>query len=94
MDDLLIDETGELLLASGDFKQGDALLQNQRLILLSNPGEWKQSPTTGVGLELYLEDDTTDDLMTNIREQLAADGQTIETLKVLENGNIAIKSNY
>lgn len=94
MDDILLDKDGDLDSANGDLIVGKATAQNQQLLLLTNPGEWKESPTTGVGMEEFLDDDTEDELFKEIREQFKADGQTIKQLKILPSGNIGLDADY
>lgn len=96
MKDILLNSGGDIEIA-GDLAIGDALYQNQALILLSSPGEWKQSPTVGVGIEQFLEDEddmTAAGLFREIREQLTADGMTVKTLKSIPGGKIGLDATY
>jgi hypothetical protein len=94
MEDFLLADDFDLLINDGDIAVGDSSLQNQQLLLLTSPGEWKQSPTTGCGLENFLEDDSPVDMLREIREQFAADGCKIDILKSLGNGQLQIEANY
>lgn len=92
MKDLLLEEANDFKIANGDIAVGESTIQNQQLIIMSNAGEWKRTPTVGVGIEQYLDDDTVDELFSAIRQQLTADGQKVKTLKTLPNGHLAVEA--
>lgn len=54
MNDILLDETGDLKIQNGDFVVGNSDIQDAILIVNAFTGDWKNSPTTGVGLGNYL----------------------------------------
>ena len=93
MNDLLLTDF-DLAILNGDLMIAEVTAQNQQLILLSSPGDWKQSPLVGVGIESFLEDDSPDALLKEIREQLVMDGQTIKQLKILKSGSVGLDASY
>lgn len=100
---ILLDENGDLkikpirgangLILSG-FEIGDVTFQNQQTILIAEKGEIKEVPTIGVGLQSFLDDDNTSDLLREIRLNLAADGQKVAFCGFNETGKLVIKAEY
>lgn len=73
---------------------GKTLEQNKAVILMVNPGEVKQYPTLGVGLnDATLSDDLLD-LRHKIRQEFSKDGLKIVELDLYKNKNIVIKAKY
>ena len=62
--------------------------QNQTMILVANPGDFKEHPAWGIGIEGILNDHNFARWRRNIREQLEADGQQITELEITEDGLI------
>ncbi len=60
--------------------------QNQTMILVANPGEFKEHPAWGVGLGNIINDHDLAAWRRKIREQIEADGQRITTLELTEKG--------
>lgn len=52
--DILTDENDDLLFVGGDLVIGQSDQQHVRHIVLSNQGDFKESPLAGFGLERYL----------------------------------------
>lgn len=48
--DILMDETGDLLIEGGDLVVGDSAQQHIQDILLSDKGQWIESPEIGVAI--------------------------------------------
>lgn len=72
---------------------GDITEQNMAIILKVQPGEIKEFPLVGVGIDNMLLTKNELQFEHKIREQLIADGYTIESLN-LKNKNIYIKAKY
>lgn len=73
---------------------GSTLEQNKALLLILQPGELKERPTIGVGLNDIL---LGEDLLTyrhKIRRNFLADGLTITELNLYKPENISIKAHY
>ena len=81
------------LIVSG-FSIGDVTKQNQRTILLAEPGEIKEVPTMGVGISSFLDDDNPSDLLRAIRENLREDGQTVNSCRFNSTGKLVIDAEY
>ena len=50
MKDLLLTDTGELEISNGDFVAGENYNQQQAMLLVAQEGEFKMTPTIGVGI--------------------------------------------
>jgi hypothetical protein len=80
MIDYLNDENDDLMISGGDFVRGESNRQQQRKLLLAEPGEYKQAPTATVGLAGYLNDDDPSELLRDIRLKFSADGMKVQQL--------------
>ena len=72
---------------------GDILAQNQALILQLNPGELKEYPAVGCGIESMLLDNDPLYWRNVIKEQLAMDNQQVESVRITTK-SIIIKAKY
>lgn len=52
--DIILDDNNEIKMLNGDLVIDDATQQNIAIILLSNQGDFKQHPLTGIGIMRYL----------------------------------------
>jgi hypothetical protein len=92
--DVLIDSTTyDLVIEDGDFAAGNPTSQNQLLLLLTNPGNILHSPGTGVGLQGWVNAETTGGLKAEIKRQFTADGMEVQSIK-LEGSKITINAKY
>jgi hypothetical protein len=87
--DFLLDANYNPLTANGDFVTGDNLEQQERLLLITNPGEWKQNPLIGVGIIEWINDDNISGLKAEIKRQFKADGLNTKKVEFI-NGEIYI----
>lgn len=92
--DYLHDQNFDLLIKTGDFIVGESTAQHQRLLLLAEKGEWRQYPKTGVGIGSFLDDDEPGDLFSEIRKQFDADGMTVNSVRIFEDGKMNIDAKY
>lgn len=94
MNDFILDENNDLAFENGELKWGDSTLQNQKLLFITQKGEWKANGAVGIGADDYVDDDDLVGLENEIKSQFEADGMTIETLAVFEDGSVNVKANY
>jgi hypothetical protein len=59
---------------------------------VANEGSYKETPTTGVGLDNFLNSEDPAEMLRKIRIQFQKDG--MEVTKVDYNTNLEIKANY
>ena len=72
---------------------GDITYQNQYSILMTHPGEYKESPKIGVGIDSFMDDDSPENLFREIRTQFAA-GMQVQKVGFSENGKLEIQAEY
>lgn len=94
MQDLLLDENGDLLIENGDFVIGDATFEHQDSILQSQKGAFKEHPEVGVGIDNALLDENPRSIISEIRQQFKYDGMRIEELDISQEGQLIINATY
>ncbi len=95
MQDILIDETGDLGISGGDLLIGFSDLQHQEHLLVAQKGMYKQNPDVGVGMETFLRDSEIEDMIDEVRAEFIKDGMTINKLRFDEaSGNFEYAANY
>jgi hypothetical protein len=68
--------------------------QNQALILIANPGEFKFNPTIGVALDELLLDNDYLRFRHRIREHFAKDGLKVKSVQLSEGKPLLIDASY
>ena len=94
--DFLLDSSGDLDIANGDFKVGKSDQQHVVDIIESYAGWWKEYPTLGVGVQNYLNSNgNNQQLARNIIVQLVSDGFTVSNPEISLNtdGTFTINPN-
>lgn len=94
MRDYLQTENGDLSVVDGVFQFGEATEKHMRDILLSRPGDIRTTPTLGVGVFDFLDDDDSDDLRAAVRRNFAFDGIEVVTIELLNNGELKVNGYY
>jgi len=95
MVDLLLSPDFDLMIANGDFANGESSAQNQHLLLITEAGSLKSQPSTGVGIGSFINDDqATETLKKKIQQEYELDGLSISSLKVNTLNDIEIKAAY
>ncbi|CAI9429696.1 DUF4313 domain-containing protein [Candidatus Ornithobacterium hominis] len=56
--DIQVDALGELIFRNGDFLIEESDMQHVEHIVIAQPGEYKQHPTLGFGVQNYLKTNT------------------------------------
>lgn len=91
--DILIDDTGDIVIGNKDIAVGDSTLQNQYVILLAQKGEFKEFPHLGAGIGDIANDDDVTFWKHKIREELKRDGMKIKEISI-KNENLYINAEY
>ena len=73
---------------------GDTMNQNQALILIANPGEFKFNPKMGVAIDELLLDNDYLRFRHRIREHFAKDGLVIKSIQLSEGKPLLIEASY
>ena len=94
MKDILIDEENDLRLLAGDFEVGYSDNQQQKAILTTEKGEWKEHPEVGVGIAQMLADDLYTEVLIEIKKQFEYDGMQINDVALKEGGKLLIDGQY
>lgn len=81
---LIQDNSGavDIELSDGSMAVDEVTEQNQYLLLKTHPGEWKEHPIVGVGIDDLVNDHDLDKWKRAISEALEQDGQMIEKLEL------------
>jgi len=87
--DILLDDSGDLLIEGGDFVIGQSDQQHILHILQAAPGQYKQHPMTGANAVSFVGGSNAD-LKRNIRLQLLMDGYDVKKLSI-ENGKVRVE---
>jgi hypothetical protein len=91
--DILFDpETNDLACKGGDFVIGESTRQHQTDLLHANEGEYKQFPTTGVGIDGFLNDSDNTEMIRKIRRQFTLDEMSVT--KITIGSGININASY
>lgn len=96
MTDIVLDDSGDLLITAGDFTVDDCTGQEIQDIIMSYPGWWKEYPLVGCAAPNYLNSPGTgQDLSNSIAQQLKLDGKAINSYSSTTNpdGSITINVN-
>jgi hypothetical protein len=73
---------------------GNTMNQNQALILIANPGEFKFMPTLGVAIDELILDDDYLRFRHRIREHFAKDGLKVKSVQLSEGKPLLIDASY
>ena len=94
MKGLLLNENLGIRIVNGSMVIGETTIQNQQLLLLAEKADFKYKPMRGVGARRFLESNQVDDLSREIRTEFIADGMTVKSIAIPEDGNLKIDANY
>lgn len=72
---------------------GDILAQNESLLVVAAPGEFKATPTVGAGAMRFLRDDDTDAFIAAVCSQLRGDGMAVVAVEY-KNDELKIDASY
>lgn len=93
--DLLLDADLDLDVRSGDLAIGGSTQQHQQLILLTEQGEWRQSPFVGAGINsMLLDESAAGEIIQEVQSQMEADGQVISELTLSTEGKLFLRAAY
>lgn len=92
--DILLNDDLDLRIINGDFVVEESTSQHQKILILSDKGEFKEVPMRGVGSRRFLEDDTPDNLAREIRQEFYTDGMIVNKIKIESDLTIQIDANY
>ncbi len=73
---------------------GDTLKQNQAMIIVANPGEFKFNPTLGVAIDELILDNDFLRMKHRIQEHLIKDGMKVKSIDFSEGKPLIIDASY
>jgi hypothetical protein len=79
--DILTDDTGDLVIESGDFKVAESDYHHIRDIMIAAPGHYKQSPLVGANIRMEVNGAIDGNFRRELRLQLQADGFNVKQIK-------------
>lgn len=88
------DKNGDLSLVNQDIQMGESTRQHQADILMSSPGDWSDSPLTGVGGIDYINENDPSGLLRSVSQQMQKDGMKIIRVGYAIDGVIEIDAHY
>lgn len=97
MRDILMTADGDIDVTVGDLQTAAAYRtteQHKRDILMAAPGDFKETPTAGVGAVEYLNDENLGLFLRDVRKQMQADGMTVERVEFDPDGGLIIEGDY
>lgn len=94
MKGIILDDNLGLLVQNGSLVIGDTTYQNQKILLTAEKADFKYRPMRGVGARRFLESSKVDELAREIRTEFIADGMTVKTISIPQNGNLSIDASY
>lgn len=72
----------DLTISGGDFVISEATKQHQELLLLTQSGEWRETPMAGIGINYWLQDDGNGaNSAAAIKSGFESDGMTVSLIQ-------------
>lgn len=93
MTDILLNEQFDLDYINGEIVRGESSLQHQKLLLISNKGDFKESPTACVGAYGYLKNNDIAGFLSEAKKELERDGLQVISLDMVD-GKINVNATY
>lgn len=91
--DLLLTTDIDVAITGADIAFTESTDQQQQCLLLVTPGELKQSPKTGVGIQSFLKENDINGLLGKIKSEFQLDGMNVSAI-VFNNNQLLIDANY
>lgn len=85
MEDLLLDVDKDLTFANNDLVMGESTEQHQYLLLVSMPGDFKETPSACIGAARWLKDEDTRELLSAIKSGFEKDGMAVRAVTMTDN---------
>lgn len=86
-------DNGDVDLSGGDIVYSEATKKHITDELKTSEGELKHSPTSGIDIFSFVNDDEPEELLIKARRRLTADGMKISSLYIQE-GTLKVDGNY
>jgi hypothetical protein len=94
MTDILLNKQFDLdYTPNGEIVRGESSLQHQQLLIISNKGDFKESPTACVGAYGYLKDSNISGFLGEVKKEMERDGMQVNSLAMV-GGKINVNATY
>lgn len=94
MKGILLDEDRDIQVSNGAMVIGDIANQNIELLVISEKGEIREAPLRGVGIRRFVDDEGPTMLLQAIRNEIATEKMTIDTIGISSDGKLNIDAHY
>lgn len=92
MKGILIDtETGDLLLTAGSLTLGNTDSQTVELVLVTAPGEWKESPLLGADVRSQLCGQPDPMWAGQTKKMIKSQGVEVDSIAIAQDGTITVQ---
>jgi hypothetical protein len=85
---------GDIDLSGGDLHVVESTIAHQRDLILAGMGELKHSPTTGVGIIDFLNEESPEAMLRTVRKKFIQDGMTVNSVKQNAAGQLEVDAFY
>lgn len=85
MQDILLDEEGDIIIENGDFKIGESTYQEVKSLLETPPGGLRENGYFGIDLANEIDEDGSINFKAELKKQLKLDNKKLKTYST--NGN-------
>lgn len=93
MNDITIDQNGDIDLSNGDVSYVESTQTHKADLLIASSGDYKESPLSGVGSIDYVMDSSPNGYLREVSRQMAADGMKVKKVR-LEANELIIEAEY
>lgn len=91
--DIKYDEHGDINLSTGDIVYTESTAQHQYDLLMAAPGDYKQSPLSGVDSGNDVNDNEPTMFLRSVRKQMQSDGMNVKRV-AWEYGQLVVDADY
>jgi len=81
--DILLDDNFDLVISDGDLVVGESTRQHQKLLLMTEKGELRDTPTRGVGIAHWIADDAPANITIETKRQFQLDGMKVSFARLV-----------
>lgn len=92
--DILLDEDDDLDFRFGDLLIGESTRQHQRHLFLTEKGQNKRVPVSGIGIGGWQNDDDLSPLYSDVQRQFELDGMQVTSIEIFTDGKIVLDGIY
>jgi hypothetical protein len=85
---------GDIDLSGGDLHYVESTVAHQRDLILTGMGEMKHSPTSGVGIVDFINDEAPEAMLRTVRRKFIQDGMTVNSVKKNSSGQLEVDAYY